>query len=586
MKSTWLNFLCLFCFLTPLFAQAQFMEVANSGLEAFSGNEGIAVGDYDNDGFEDLYVSVPLGPNRLCKNLGNGEFEEMGEVLGVAIEGQSVASTWGDINNDGFLDLYISVVNENDFLFLNNGDGNFENITASAGIDNLAIPKSVNMADVNNDGFLDIYVSNFQTENVLYLNQGNNTFIDNTLSSGALDTGPSMANIFFDYDQDGDIDLYLVHDQLQPNILYQNDGTGVFAAVSEAAGVNFIGFGMGVDVGDINNDGWLDIYITNLYQNALLTNNGDGTFTDISTSAGINDDGMGWGTSFLDYNKDGLVDIYVANESNFFNPPTPNVLYKNLGNSTFEKVELNGAISNTDNSFGVACFDYNLDGNIDFAVANRGDNEHLQLFENPERTGTWVGVKLIGIESNRGGIGAKVKITDNLGNIHFKELSAGHGWASQNSSILFFGLGAATTVTDVTIDWPSGLTQNTTLELLDRNYTIAEGLQPQEGILFEVATSTEDVLAESFQVDVYPNPVKDNITISFSLEENASLQFEFINSLGQQVFLSKDENFSSGEQLLSFDKNNFDQLFTHSFLILKTTIKNQQVIKKIMFTDY
>jgi len=331
-------------------AQPIFEEVANSGLDAFSANEGIAIGDFNNDGWEDIYVSSPFGTNRLCKNMGDGTFQEVGSTAGVALSSLSVASTWGDINNDGFLDLYISLVNDNDQLFLNNGDETFQDITLSSGIANNANTKCVNMADVNNDGFLDIYLSNFNTENILFINNGDNSFSNQTTVSGAMDTGPSMGNIFFDYDKDGDVDLYLTHDQLVPNILYQNDGTGVFTDVSEAAGVNAIGYGMGVDVGDMDNDGWLDLYITNLFQNVLFRNNSDGTFENISSDAGVDDNGMGWGNLFLDFNKDGLMDIYVANESDFMNPNDPNVLYKNMGDLTFEKVETNQAISNIDNS--------------------------------------------------------------------------------------------------------------------------------------------------------------------------------------------------------------------------------------------
>ncbi len=583
MKKLYLKILFFSCLVNPLWSQSEFTEVVNSGLQSFSGNEGIAVGDFDNDGFEDLYVSVPLGINRLCKNLGDGTFEEVGTLAGVAISGQSVASTWGDINNDGYLDLYVTVVNEKDQLFINNGNGTFDEITSNAGIDNLGVPKSVNMSDVNNDGLLDIYVSNFLSENVLYINQGNNTFTNQTVASGALDDGPSMGTIFFDYDKDGDVDLYLSHDQLVANILYQNNGAGVFTDVSDQAGVNTIGYGMGVDVGDIDNDGWLDIYITNLYKNVLLRNNGDGTFIDKSTSAGIEDDGMGWGTSFLDYNKDGLMDIYVANESDFFNPPNPNVLYKNLGNSTFEKVEMNGVISNIERSFGAACFDYNLDGNIDMAVANKGTEGHLQLFQNAERSGAWMGVKLLGVESNRNGIGAQVKVIDNLGRIHFKELTAGHGWASQNSNILFFGLGEATSIDELSIDWPSGLTQNVSINSLDKNYTITEGLSAQEGILFDLSTSTNSIdLENTFQVEVYPNPTTNSFSVDVSVKDQSDIQLEFFNALGQRIYVKSIQNPDAGNQLLTFDKSRFEQLYTNSFLILKISNKGQQVIRNIV----
>jgi hypothetical protein len=144
----------------------------------------------------------------------------------------------------------------------------------------------------------------------------------------------AMGAIFFDYDKDNDPDLYLVHDG-QPNILYKNIGGGRYVDVSTEAGVDYEGFGMGVDIGDVNQDGWMDLYITNLYENVLFLNNGDGTFTNASQKAQVEDYGMGWGTNFLDFNNDGLQDIYVTNDSYFSD--YPNVLYKNIGDTLLGK---------------------------------------------------------------------------------------------------------------------------------------------------------------------------------------------------------------------------------------------------------
>jgi len=574
----------LFLLAQLVVAQTEFVELNNSGLQSFSKNEGIAVGDFNNDGWEDLYVSSPQGLNRLCKNNGDGTFTEMAIAAGIIVDAQSVASTWGDLNNDGFLDLYVSVVSGKDQLFLNNGDETFTDISLQAGIFNNALPKAVNMADVNNDGWLDIYVTNFLSDNVLYINSGNTTFFNQNNLAGANDTGFSMGSIFFDYDKDGDLDLYLVHDQLEPNFLYQNDGTGVFTEVSEAAGVNGIGNGMGVDVGDFNNDGWSDIYVTNLFQNFLFQNNQDGTFSEISQSAGVNDNGMGWGTSFVDFDKDGLVDIYVANESDFFSPPDPNVLYKNMGNNTFEKVETDGEISNVHKSFAAVCFDYDQDGNVDIAVANKGDDEHLQLFQNVERAGTWVGIKLLGVETNRNGIGSKIQITDNLGQLHYKELTAGHGWASQNSNILTFGLGAATSIENLTIFWASGLVQEVEIENLEKNYTITEGFPAQEGIVYELSTAVHNnKITKNNLLNIFPNPHHGNFTATLDLPQSSKVEITIFNFLGEQVFFEKIENLPAGKQKISFAKNDFPALTATQFLTLQVKTETQQFIKKMFF---
>ena len=164
--------------------------------------------------------------------------------------------------------------------------------------------------------------------------------------------------------------------------------------------------------------------------------------------------------SWAIFDKDGLLDIYVANESDFFNPPDPNVLYRNMGDFTFEKVATDDPISNIDNSFGVACLDYNQDGSMDLLVANKDDGEHLQLFQNTQQEGRWLGLKLLGRESNRDGVGAKVELIDDLGKKHYRELTDGHGWASQKSQRLYYGLGDAIDIVEANIYWPSGRIQS------------------------------------------------------------------------------------------------------------------------------
>ncbi|MEM9917251.1 MAG: FG-GAP-like repeat-containing protein [Bacteroidota bacterium] len=584
MKKLFLPFLCTFFSMSLCYTQSAFMEVSTSGLEVFSGNEGIAVGDFDQDGLEDLYVSVPQGPNRLCRNKGDGTFEEIGIAAAVAVEGQSVASVFGDINNDGRLDLYVTVVNGNDHLFLNKGDGTFEDISLSAGIQNLGIPKSVNMADVNQDGWLDIYVTNFEAENKLYLNQQNLTFSDGTDAAGALDTLASMGTIFFDYDKDGDPDLYLVHDRLQANYLYQNDGTGRFTEVGQAAGVNTIGYGMGVDVGDIDNDGWPDIYVTNLFQNVLFHNQGDGTFVNIAETAGVNDNGMGWGTSFIDFDKDGLLDIYVANESDFFNPPDPNVLYRNMGDFTFEKVATDDPISNIDNSFGVACLDYNQDGSMDLLVANKDDGEHLQLFQNTQQEGRWLGLKLLGRESNRDGVGAKVELIDDLGKKHYRELTAGHGWASQNSQRLYFGLGDAIDIVEANIYWPSGRIQSAVFPSLSKNYTIEEVGDIREGIWYDLTTSIEPLETDTDLAPIIsPNPAKDQFTLTLQIKKPTALQLVFYNLLGQRIYQRDYTEVLPGRQEFLFKDRQFAGHQRQGLLFLQIRVPKQEITRKILF---
>ena len=223
----------LFLCLAPFLLKAQFEEISQSaGINNAGRNSGVAIGDFDQDNWEDVYVSLRDGANKLYRNLGNGAFQDVAAEAGVAYNQDTRVSTWADINNDGYPDLYLGNNDQPDMLYLNNGDGTFSEISWEAGIYNVAKPYAVLMADVNRDGFLDIYIANFKSENKLYLNNGNLTFSDYTYRSGALDMQNAMGSIFFDYDNDRDPDLFLTHDG-QAYILYENTGEGRFVDVSE-----------------------------------------------------------------------------------------------------------------------------------------------------------------------------------------------------------------------------------------------------------------------------------------------------------------------------------------------------------------
>lgn len=563
MKTLFTFLIIINCF-SFINAQSVFIDVSTtSGILPNTQNEGISVGDFNNDGYDDFYACSPHNVNQLYKNNGDGTFTEVGAELGVALSENinTVAAVWGDIDNDGWLDLYVSNKSDADQLFYNNGnlDGSgqvtFTEISFDAGIYHQGYPKAVNMADINNDGFLDIYISNFQLENVMYLNNGDLTFSNNTFISRALDTDAAMGTIFFDYDKDGDVDIYLVHDSYDPNFLYQNDGNGVFTEVGVSAGVNTTSFGMGVDVGDVNHDGWLDIYIANLGSNFLLLNNGDGTFSDISDSSGTDNFGMGWGTIFLDYDNDSWEDIYVANLYQF--SPHKNILYRNKGDLTFEIVEENDAISNMLGSYGTVSFDYNLDGQIDVLVAHRNASESLQLFKNPDRQNHWISIKLVGTTSNYNAIGSKIQLTDNLGTLHYQELSAGLSWLSQNSNLMHFGLGDATEITEAKIIWASGLEETINLGEVDKFYTVFENEAVRDGIVFENIEPEPPVIPTDIEaLTIVPNPNDGSFEIQFYSELEINTSIEIYNSTGQ-ILYQKDINATEGNNFVPIDLSTF-----------------------------
>ncbi len=529
-----LSFLLTF-FLELTVAQSSLFEdiSAPSNIANGSGNSGIAFGDYDNDGDVDVFVSRSQGVNILFQNQGNETFKDVTFEAGLDYTGSTKAGVWGDLDNDGWLDLYLGNFDEPDAFFLNQGDGTFTDNTQEAGISNIGKPLSVSMVDANRDGNLDIYIANFASENVFYFNNGDGTFTNRVQESGALDASFSMGAVFFDYDNDGDADLYLVHDANISNILYRNNGDGTFSEVSELAGVSFQGLGMGVDAGDVNRDGFMDIYITNLGPNALFLNNGDGTFSNGNPEAGVDDGGMGWSTFMFDYDNDGWEDIYAINDSHF--SPAPNVLYRNLGtavdgNPVFEIVEQDAAVSSMQGGYGGACADINNDGHLDILVANTGSNDANQLFKNSGNENHWIAFQLEGTQSNRSAIGAKVEIQFPGGN-QVEEVTAGSGFVSQNSMIVHFGLGAFESVESVQIFWPSGLLDSYTGLSADLFYKIKEGTS------LEVLTATKEPHPD-FRFRNFPNPFSSSTTFTFELTKKTNIQMTIFDRLGRAVMRS------------------------------------------------
>jgi hypothetical protein len=437
---------------------------------------GVAVADYDGDGWEDIYWSTPDGDNLLHRNVGDGTFEEVAARAGVTGAFDTRSAVWGDFDNDGHIDLYLAVFEETDILYRNRGDGTFVDVSTRAGIENVGRPFSVSLGDVDGDGWLDIYVANFGSANVLYHNDGGGRFSNVLPDEQSLSEHHAMGTIFFDYDDDGDPDLFTTHDG-QRNVLFENAGGLTLVDVSAQSGLDFLGFGMGVDVADVDADGHLDVYVTHMNENELFVSRGDGTFTNAAHAVGAGDPGMGWGTSFIDFDNDGQVDIYVANDSDFsFHP---NVLLRNEAGSFVPK-GADESLASQRGSYGTATGDFDRDGRLDLAVANLSPGDRCQLFMNgASPSGRWIGFELEGAESNRSAIGARVEGVDDLGVLHVDEITAGSGFAGASRLAVHFGLGSATELTEVVIRWPSGRVQSIASLRGGTQYFVREGAAPE-----------------------------------------------------------------------------------------------------------
>ncbi|MEM6346117.1 MAG: FG-GAP-like repeat-containing protein [Bacteroidota bacterium] len=510
----------------------------NAGLNQAKGRcFGLAWGDYDADGDADLYVSRHGAPNLLYQNQGDLRFKEVADKVGLDFAGKTTTAVWGDLDNDGDLDLYLGNEGAANRLF-ENVDGEFLDITTSARVGDQGQSRAVLLADIDQDGLLDIYVANLLGPNRLYRNLGNLRFQDITESSGTQDDQLNLGAIFLDYDRDGDQDLYLTHDNKQPNILLQNDGSGHFRDVSVASGTNYAGFGMGVDAGDVNNDGWLDLYITNLSDNILLLNQQDGTFQNITGLAKISDRGMGWGTTFLDFDNDGWLDIYAVNDSDF--SPFPNVLYRNLGNLQFEKVAIEEPISSSGAGYASAKADIDGDGLLDLALANTSE-EGVRLFHNQNADAkNWLSVKLVGSRSNRDAVGASLSLKSSDGT-WTTDLAAGSGYAAQNAHPLHIGLGNLSNLDSIQVRWPDGNRQSFAAPAINQEIIIIEGL----GLQSQASTT--------FNLRVSPNPFVDQIEIFFVLPSVERVHLSLADAKGTIIRKIRDEELAAGINRIKLD---------------------------------
>ena len=448
-----------------------FTEVTHSaGVGAGGISRGVAWGDYDGDGDPDLYVTNSgtslSSANSLYRNEGDGTFVEIGESAGVDDAESDWGAVWGDYDDDGDLDLYVARQDGANRLYRNEGNGTFTDVGAEAGVNDDGFGRSPAWGDYDRDGDLDLFLGNAGSPDRLYRNEGDGTFTDVGARAGVAASGNAGGVAWGDYDDDGDLDLYVAH-ILGVNHLYRNEGDGTFIEVGAVAGVDDGENSRGVAWGDYDGDGDLDLYVANYNApNRLYRNEGDGTFTEVGAIVGVDHQARGEGVAWVDVDGDGRLDLYLANEG------SANALYWNRSNVRFEDVAISAFVDGDGLSHGMAWSDYDGDGDPDLYVASAGTN---QLYRNEGANHHWLTIRLVGVQSNSAGIGARLTVEAGGLPLQRRDVDGGSGLNSQPSAEVEFGLGDTSIVDLLTVHWPSGIVQEFADIRADQVLIIVEG---------------------------------------------------------------------------------------------------------------
>ncbi len=470
---------------------------------------GVAAFDVDADGYLDIFL---VGGNRLTPpevttsqrlymNNQDGTFHEQTQAAGLTAVGWGMGAAAGDTDNDGDVDLYVTYLGKNK-LYVNNGDATFREVGLEAGVADTAWGASAALGDLNSDGLLDLYVTNYvefsfnhpptgplkckykgldtfcgpqgmiSSSDRLYRNKGDNTFVDLSEETPVGDFFlPALGVVLADFDNDADLDIYVANDS-ERNLLFENTGQWTFRERAIESGLAYSEegrpqAGMGVDAADFDDDGDIDIIVTNFSDdvNTLYLNDGKGLFADRTYAAGLGSvvrPYLGWSTRFFDYDSDGDLDLYVANGhiypqleqlSDGLRYPQQNLLYRN-DQGVYTPVDGGPGWQIEKVSRGGTTFDYDNDGDLDIVINNLNDTPDLLRNDTPN-TNRWLGVQLVGIQSNRDGVGARVVAKTNRAT-RTRYVNRGRGFQAQNDPRLIFGLLPNERVDTLIVSWPSG----------------------------------------------------------------------------------------------------------------------------------
>ena len=521
--------------LSQIFTEVAKQVGINHQFEVYEGSfgGGAVVFDFNNDGYEDVFIAGGMAPDVLYLNKKNGTFENVYEKSGLKTKLKYITqgAVSADINKDGWRDLFITTITTKEnkekiprapnLLFINNGNGTFRNATKEYGLEEyLSFSTAAMFGDVNEDGYPDLYVGNYFKEfqgklsliddeiivgskqmakGYLLINKNGKRFVDEYTEYGMLHKGFGFGGVFTDFDNDHDLDLIINHDfgyKNTPNKLLENKyPNDEFKDISDTMKMNLGINAMGTAVGDYNDDGLLDYFITNIRGNKFMVNQGKGKpFIDMSQKLGTrftrvaDKEGVyqpvSWGANFADFDNDGDLDLFVANGClNPYVEPNPDYYFENINRQYINKSE-EKKLADRGVSRGSVVFDFDNDGDLDLLVVNQkpisnsfSQSSPTLFYRNDSVSDNWLKVQLTGIDQDKNGIGARVEVTIGRQKI-IREIDGGSSHSSQNSTIAHFGLGTAKIADTVRIIWVGGKEQvmfhqkaNQLLKIVENNNT-------------------------------------------------------------------------------------------------------------------
>jgi len=543
----------------PVFTDVTEEAGIHHSFEVFQGifGGGAAVIDFNKDGREDLFLAGGAGKNQLLENMGDGSFKNVSLEAGLAVlddyvsQGAAVA----DVNKDGWPDLFlttITYVSGNTFgeapniLLINDKDGTFSDQSLAFGIVEGTFSSGASFGDVNRDGYPDIYVSNYfenfegsldefegpqvngntgPARDLLYLNIEGRRFVESGEAYGITEKGLTFQGLWTDFDNDNDLDILVANDfgnRETPNLLYRNEYPArTFTEIGAYRNFDYGINGMGLGACDINHDGWMDYLVSNIQVSPFFINQGaddpfleqsvlrGSGFQTVATDAGNRVVPVSWGVNFFDVDHDGDSDLYLSNGC--LNPsltPNPNLLLVNSGGKFSEF----GSLTNTNDhsiSRGSVVFDYDGDGDLDLLVVNqkpyKDENVGVEfkgtrLFSNDNSAqNNWLKIKLEGIRSESSGIGSRVEVYVG-GEMLLREVYGGSSHESQNSSIVHVGLGPYTQADSVIIKWSASGIQR------------LQNVQARQLLIVEENSTFEENTIRS-SINLYPNPFTNEVFV-------------------------------------------------------------------------